>query len=274
MNKTLVVGDIHCKPHITRAVKKLLPNYDKVVFLGDYEDDWTATPELSYQTVKELIDLKLSEPDKIILLWGNHTASNAIPDLFKCSGFNSETHTLLKDLYDTKLNGKSVFQLAYSEGNYLFTHAGVTNSYLKLLKASIQHYYPDLQSLVDHTTAEKLCFLLNTIFYNGLKDHNYPLFRMLNQVGPARGGYHQIPSPLWADKSELLKDPIPGISQVVGHTPVKTITIDKKTSSIFCDTFSTSFIPFTGLELPIGDSTLLELSFNKIHRARKKIIKL
>lgn len=273
MNKILVVGDIHCKPFITKAVAKILPTYSSVVFLGDYEDDWTASPELSYETVSELVDLKLANPEKVILLWGNHTASNAMPDLFKCSGFKMKTHTLLKDLYNTKLNGKPIFQLAFSKGNYLFTHAGVTNNYLEQLKDAIHNYYPELIPLVKHLTSEKLSFLLNTIFYNGLKDNFFFLFQTLAQVGPARGGF-QIPSPLWTDLSELLEDPIPGISQIVGHTPVKTITIDKRTSSIFCDTFSTYCLPFVGIELPIGDSTLLELNFDKLNRARKKIIKL
>lgn len=65
----------------------------------------------------------------------------------------------------------------------------------------------------------------------------------------ARGG-DSAPSPLWADKSELIADYPAGLIQVVGHTPVTTVTnVD---GLWFCDTMST--LP-NGL--PIGDSSML-----------------
>ena len=38
--KILCVGDIHAKPQIIYAVAKLVKDYDRVIFLGDYLDPY------------------------------------------------------------------------------------------------------------------------------------------------------------------------------------------------------------------------------------------
>ena len=46
---------------------------------------------------------------------------------------------------------------------------------------------------------------------------------LFDMAGPARGG-RSVPSPVWADRTELEADPWAGWIQVVGHTPVPTVT--------------------------------------------------
>lgn len=278
----LVVGDIHAKIWIVNAVEKLLPKYDRVIFLGDYEDDWGATPEMTYNVVKKLIDLKIANPRKIICLMGNHSTSEWLGGNFRCSGFNESTHSLVKDLYKTQLDGNiPVFQIAYSHGNYLFTHAGVTQHFWNDTKILIRNHYPQLQDLlkINHSPTV-ISNILNYAFLQGLNDSDDKLFRTLAQAGSARGGWG-TPSPLWTDKAELIADPLLyDTKQVVGHTPVKTITYHRTHENpkrlpdlIFCDTLSTYYEPYTGLELPIGDGSLLQLDFSgKTNHARKTIL--
>lgn len=281
----LIVGDIHCKIWVIEAIKKQLNNYDKIIFLGDYVDGWIASPEMSYNTVKALVGLKLANPDKITLLMGNHCCGATFAGNFRCSGYNENTHSLVKDLYRTKdSTGKHIFQLAYAKGNYLFTHAGLTSSFWKY---SVQGLSRERQKELGLATplnkkqsyrAEDIAFALNSLFDYGFIEPANALFNIFSQAGQARGGYSDA-SPLWADKSELIADPMYHIRQVVGHTPVKTITFCKSNNNpearanlIFCDTMSEWYEPYTGLTFPIGDMSLLELDFGKLNTPRKRVI--
>ena len=277
----LVVGDIHAKPHIVDKIQKFLDinDYDKVIFMGDYVDDWNASPEKSYLTLKKLIDLKTSNPEKIILISGNHCQSYASAGSFRCSGFNEETRSLVKDLYKTALDGQPIFQFAFAKGNYLFTHAGLTGEFWKRLRFVIRTTCPELKHLLKpNYTAKEVAGVLNICFQRGFYNQTDELFQLFAQAGQARGG-RGVPSPIWADKTELLADPAPKIRQVVGHTPVKTITFypprgnrKQRPNLIFCDTISTWFEPYTGLTFNIGDSSLLQLNFNKLNVARINVI--
>lgn len=268
--RALAIGDVHDKPRIIEKAKELLPEYDRIIFLGDYEDDWLATPEQSYNTVKELVDLKLDNPQKITLLLGNHTLSEGWAGDFKCSGFNDLTHSLVKDLYRTKDSGNApIFQFTYSKGGILFSHAGITNNFWKDIQLLIKNHYPELRDLLEMESdlATKISNILNYAFLKGLEDPQDKLFKSMSQAGASRGGWG-TPSPIWADKTDLESNPVPHLTQVVGHTPVKTVTKHiinngdgTKHNLYFCDTFSTSFMPFVEVCLPIGDSTALEIEF-------------
>ena len=282
--KLAAIGDIHTKLWIINQAKKLLPNYDKMIFLGDYVDDWDASPEASYETVKQLIDLKLQYPKKVILLAGNHCQSEGFAGSFRCSGFREETHQLVKDLYKTRDNGNApLFQIAYSKGSYLFTHAGVTNQFWKDTQLLIKNHYPELQDLLKQKTKlpSIISNVLNYAYLQGLSDQTDRLFQTLGQAGASRGGMG-TPSPIWADKTDLIANSIPKVNQVVGHTPVNTITTHivrngDKTSHLlyFCDTFSTYYFPYLGGTcLPIGDNTFLELTFYSNGRVKPNVLRL
>lgn len=70
---------------------------------------------------------------------------------------------------------------------------------------------------------------------------------LFDMAGPARGG-RSVPSPVWADRTELEADPWAGWTQVVGHTPVPTVT--NAEGLWFCDTWTD------------GDGSMLLLSDN------------
>lgn len=263
-----IYGDIHCKPRIIKDAREHLKDYDKIVFLGDYVDDWTATPEQSYQTLKELVDLKLENPDKVILCIGNHCLSECFAGEFKCSGFNDLTHSLVKDLYKTRGEGNEpIFQVAYAKGGVLFSHAGITNNFWKDTQLLIKNHYPDLQDLLemDCDLAIKISNILNYAFLKGLENPEDKLFLTLSQAGASRGGWG-TPSPVWADKTDLEANSVPNLTQVIGHTPVKTVTehIVKNGDGsshklFFCDTFSTYYMPYIDATIPYGDESILEI---------------
>ena len=66
--KILVCGDLHCKVHILEdAMEKFEEgDFDKVVFLGDYVDDWDALSGDSLYILERLVDYKEQYKDKMI----------------------------------------------------------------------------------------------------------------------------------------------------------------------------------------------------------------
>lgn len=248
----LVCGDLHTKYDIfLKAINKFeTEKFDKIIFLGDYCDDWNASPEASRELLEHLIEFKNKYHNQCILLLGNHDLSEWICGDFKCSGFNPITHLIVKDLFDKYSN---LFMIAYSYNNLLFTHAGVQNSWLKNIKL--------LDSdLAKMKNADDISFELNEALHKRNSELKYnKLFKSLSTVGAYRGGF-ESPSPLWADYNELISNSVPKINQVVGHTPVKTITKHivrrgkEKDLLYFCDTHST----YTNGE-NYGDNSFLEI---------------
>ena len=287
MKKILVVGDLHTKFPVLWAVQKLIPQYDKVIFLGDYVDDWDVSPEVSYNFLNEIIKLKMDSPEKVVLLLGNHDLSEGFAeqkgDTFSCSGYNPYTHSLVKDLYKTRMTGNvPIFCMSYFHG-FLFTHAGVTNKYWNSIKYLVKKEYPNLEDILEYEKAYDktrkgvvVDTILNYAFLNGLSNPNDKLFKTFAQVGSSRGG-NQTPSPVWADKDELVENPLHDVSQIVGHTPVKKIvqssvmTKDNLVTLTFCDTFSLSYDWYDGMTYPIGDNSLLEIDFRDLMPVLKTI---
>lgn len=127
--KVLAIGDIHTKMWIIDEVRKLIDYYDAVVFVGDYADDWHASPVKSIQTWKELRSLSHSEP-KVKLVTGNHDYIYANKTPSKQSGYNYITQTLIdspenKGLKEWLANLPVTLKL----NNVTYSHAGLTVFY-------------------------------------------------------------------------------------------------------------------------------------------------
>ena len=88
--KVLVIPDIHGRKFWRKAISDNIGKVDKVIFLGDYLDPYQneieENPELMeceyfydaknlLKMLEDIIGLKKNEPDKYILLTGNHSNS-------------------------------------------------------------------------------------------------------------------------------------------------------------------------------------------------------
>ncbi|MCX6215002.1 metallophosphoesterase [Spirosoma sp.] len=201
--KLLVISDLHGR---TVWKEANLDQYDRVIFLGDYTDSHTFDDKTIFNNLLDIIWLKRQNPVKFILLIGNHDAQYLHFPHYRCSGFREKAQPELSFLFTTHIN---LFQLAHQEGNYLFTHAGVTKKWLAhfLVKTG--------KRLIERTSIANLAGLLNKV-------HNEEMcFRnLLFEVGPKRGGFNAYGGPIWADRSETSVDFLMGFQQVVGHTPV------------------------------------------------------
>lgn len=214
--RLLTISDLHGRTVWKEAD---VGAYDRVIFLGDYTDSYVESDEGIYNNLNEIIALKRREPNKVVLLIGNHDAQYLHFPHYRCSGFRAGAQPELSTLfarYDT------LFQVAHQQRNYLFTHAGVTNKWLAHLQAKTGSAMPALAPDYD------LAGLLNDIHQQSIRFRN-----LLFEVGPQRGGYDAFSGPVWADRSETRTDYLRDVHQVVGHTPIDTCTtVGSKTSSI------------------------------------------
>jgi len=221
--KIVTIGDLHgkgLKYWSIPIMKTILGEYDKAIFLGDYCDSFTATNEEIKDNLIQLINLKILFPDKIILLWGNHEGHYAwvpphVYNPYKCSGFRPEMHW---DLFPLFQEHQHLFQLAYQEGSYLWTHAGLSKGWWN-------NNFKSLFEGLSNVARE-----LNESFL-----HMEP---SLFHVSKLRGGSQTYGGPLWADKLETWNKSLPGLHQIVGHTAIERImsrSINESTSITFCD---------------------------------------
>lgn len=242
--KALVVGDMHLKeelvlPRVDAAVRAL--GAERVVLCGDYVDEWCSSTLTTHDALDYLtiwVKTQRRHGLTVDLVLGNHDAQYLLREP------GPGTHTKLYDVVADVLT-KLGAQAAAAVGGSLVTHAGVTRTWAE---ANL-----DCTNGFD---ADGLCQQLNALLDNGGKRG----LNTLAQAGPGRGGA-ELPGPLWADQSELWSDPLPGVTQIVGHTPVESVelyqipqkeTLHTSCHLVFCDTMS-----LTSNLMPIGDGSML-----------------
>ena len=204
MNNLIIIPDIHGRGFWREAVESR-PE-DEIIFLGDYLDPYPKeeiSESEAFEGLRDIIDLKERNPERVTLLWGNHDLHYLYPEYMgsRYDFDNAERNahyfwdhqTLFKMAYETKVGDKRV----------LFSHAGVG-------KGWIGQSFPGLKE--EDITAE----LLNDAV-------GYPPFMdALGAISCFRGGDKEYGSMIWADVTEYLysDNRYEGIVQVFGHTKV------------------------------------------------------
>lgn len=177
--RTLVIPDIHETPLKVRVILEM-NKYDQVIYLGDWFDSFTSTPE-GVKATKDLLNQELAKENRFFC-WGNHDIHYGDRGC-RCSGFEQSTYWQVADINFSK------FQVAHEIDGWLLSHAG---------------FRPETKNLIDKAL-------------NGESDDH-----VYSMVGRARGGYDKFGGPLWLDWNHEFK-PIPGIKQIVGHTPANEV---------------------------------------------------
>ena len=239
--KTLVVGDLHLKQQfVLPRIDEMLASdaeIGRVVFLGDACDDWGANEadelnamEFYAKWVREYRERGM----RIDVLLGNHDfcyvrgkrGPGSIMSIMR------NLRTILEDALQAKA--------ACAVGPYLCSHAGVTGVWAK-------RFLPDVPA-----DARAIAQRLNEM----LADSSY--WGDLDSCPPSRGGW-SLPGPLWADLRDMLDDALPGVPQIVGHSPVERVEnyargwmTAGRDALWACDTMS-----LMSYGSPIGDGSML-----------------
>lgn len=222
--KYLFVGDIHNHSYMFKDIEDLDNEYhfDRIIFMGDYVDDWNTTNRESLNTLDRVLNMKNCLWNKVTLLWGNHESSYCG---YRCSGHMLE----MEDLVQTKLEiniDKFDFYTTVICGDreYVCTHAGLNPPFINDVLAG-----SNWKHSLDKLNQNKLSNLDE-----------------LSLCSYVRGGSYPYSSFIWSDEQENTTSRlaykfsdkeiyIP--YQIVGHTPIKSI---KEIDGIYyIDTHST-----------------------------------
>ena len=173
--------------------------------MGDYLDPygWEGiTRKDAINNFQEIIDFKLQNKDKVVLLTGNHDCHYIDKHNFhKCSRYDSSNAHHIEEMFRSH---RSLFTLAYektiADKKFLLTHAGLILPWYNLHK-----------DIIGELTVENLNSLLNSP--QGM--------RALSEVSFYRWGPDQFGSMVWLDIHEMNnneKQNIPWDYQIFGHT--------------------------------------------------------
>ena len=194
MGKILVLGDIHGRTCWADIIEK--ENPDKVIFLGDYVSTHEDIPsDQQCSNLEDILNYKEANPDKVILLRGNHDDQHLGYYWAECSGYFNEVGKYMKSIKDRFLADT---QWVYVEDNIIFSHAGISKTWFN------NFAFEDINLLNNCEPSEKFGFTPNSFYdYYG----------------------NSITQPcVWIRPQVLVTDALDGYIQVVGHTPVKKIT--------------------------------------------------
>jgi len=195
--------------------KTLVNKFDKIIFVGDYVDDFDKTDEEIFTNFLEIIELKKKYPKKVVLLLGNHDVHYFVKtQKGNSSGYRTSMYLRLNELFT---QNEKLFQVAYQYKNYLWTHAGVHRGWYQLNIEQQTHVIRDGEK-IDYLEIDKsgnVADILNFCF----EARHQPIF----DCGYQRGGRQKTGGPLWADFNEVYKKPLLDYHQIMGHTRRKNI---------------------------------------------------
>jgi hypothetical protein len=194
MSRILVLGDTHGHDSWKAVVNH--EDFDKVIFLGDYLDSFTVKPEVIANNFCDLLNFKQSMGDKCKLLYGNHDHSYWNAE--RCSGYKFHAVSMYMPLLEDAFK-ESLIDLIHIEGDIIFSHAGVSEYWLKKVAM--------LESVHDIN--------FNTIV-------NLDILNWNMMTGYDGYGNTISQSPIWIRPQSLLKSKVDGYRQIVGHTNMGT----------------------------------------------------
>lgn len=207
--KALVIPDTHLKPAMFEAAGRLMERgaADRAVCLGDLVDDWGKEydTQLYEDTMNAAIEFAKRFPDSVFL-YGNHEL--AYRYFLEVSGQSHSPivqYTVIRKLRE--LEEAAEMKIAVRIERCLFSHAGITNAFVRDFAESIP--YNDVDAVIEAINAS------------------------------GRGALWSGYSPIWArpQGSMIGLYGAGEFTQIAGHTPVERVT--REGNLISCDVFST-----------------------------------
>lgn len=213
--KLIAIGDCHGRNNWEKIVADN-PDAEKIVFIGDYFDSFDVNFEEQMDNFLKIIAFKDANPDKVVLLIGNHEFHYIANEQY--SGYQDRFDASIRAVIERAID-MDYLQMAYQNEDYLFTHAGVTLT-----------WYMNNYDVRD--SSEFLADEINDIF------RKHPeAFKFTPSTGLDNTGDSITQSPIWVRPRALLSDCFEGFKQVVGHTHQRGVKMVDNV--IFIDTFDT-----------------------------------
>ena len=219
--KVLLIGDVHGR---TAWQKPLESNdYDLVIFMGDYFDPYDPSlREGMYVNFENIVSLKEADPEKFLLIVGNHDGHYI--GMSRASRWSIDTETQygerLKNLVDLGILQKA-YMMEGLDKPVLFTHAGLSRTFfwttiMSLSDEAKAFWESDRQvervPVIPDKEIEKLEDYINAL--------DMQFFNFDGPFWDYYGTWHGQ-GPMWIRPQGLVSSWIKQIKQVVGHTQLQ-----------------------------------------------------
>lgn len=211
--KVIALGDTHGR-NAWKSITDIEPA-DKIVFIGDYFDSKEEiSGEDQMENFKQIMQFKRENPEKVVLLFGNHDFHYLKSSDAKYAGHQPWFKNEIGELLEFAIND-NLLQMCFVIEQFMFSHAGVTKTWCR--NNNINKYEADINNL----------FLSNPELFGFVKEPNFD-----------KSGDNNYQSPIWVRPLSLSGDKLDNYTHIVGHTMVDEIMIRK--DLIFIDTLGTS----------------------------------
>ena len=159
---------------------------------------------------KEILALKQAEPNKFILLFGNHDFHYIRNIGEDYSGYQYGLAHDIGEVIHYAIDNDLV-QMCHLQGEFFFSHAGLTKTWCEKYLGTRT---PNLDVLEQDV--------------NDLFKYQPKCFTFMNNVGENMDmtGDDVTQSPIWVRPMSLKKDMVDGIRCVVGHTQVRQLGLN------------------------------------------------
>lgn len=206
--KVCVIGDVHGTTKFLDCYMNIIKNdndCEKIIVLGDHFDPYeNISVDEMIEKYQEFIDI-CSKDDRVISILGNH-------DLATYVIYNDSTNRTARG-WNAEIIGNQISKnlpnsyLCYKIGNYLFSHAGVSQVWLDdISKYGVGYEKMIMQNYKGWTTDELSDIV--AFYYNDWSCY----------------GNNEHQGCTWIRPQALDKCAIEGYNQVVGHTQVGEIS--------------------------------------------------
>ena len=212
--KIVALGDTHGRDTWEKIVGKN-NDADKIIFIGDYFDThYDITTDQQIENFTKILEFKKNNMEQVVLLLGNHDFHYLKGAGEKYSGHDTfralDINIVLQPAVDSGL-----VQMCFKHDKYVFTHAGVTNTWCATHGVNRQPH------LLEDSINE--LFKTNKYAFYFQMGYNY-----------SQSGDDVTQSPLWVRLPSLFQDGLIGFRFVVGHTTLKELTITENVIGIDC----------------------------------------
>lgn len=218
MSKILIVSDVHCRDFYKPIlqVKDVTP----IVFMGDYMDPYSyegTNDEDGIENLEEIIDFAKNN-NNVTLLVGNHDVSFT----WSYHGIERTDFKYYQDLHKLYRDNINLFKPCLKRDNVLFTHAGVSNGWVKMMNSSFEDENSDFR-----ITQDNIDLYIGNEFEKELEFEECARFEMsypsprspIFCIGRARWGDAPYGGPFWDDFNDEYHDPERwNLTQIFSHT--------------------------------------------------------
>lgn len=200
--KLIAIGDTHGRDTWKQIVSKEHDS-DKIIFIGDYFDTKeNISCDRQIENFKKILEIKIKEPDKFVLLIGNHDFHYLKSTEDRYSGYQNDcAKDISRVVYDAI--DKNLLQMCFVSDNNLFVHAGVTKTWCRTNK-------------IDENNLENT---INKLFIDNPNAFAFTAGKYNNLYGD-----EICQTPIWVRPRSLAQDKIDNFFQIVGHTQVRRVT--------------------------------------------------